>query len=41
VRKAAALDAAEMRDAIIADATAYFGDAPRKDDITMVVGRIS
>ena len=40
VRKAAALDAGEMRDAIIADATTYFGAAPRKDDITMVVGRI-
>jgi serine phosphatase RsbU (regulator of sigma subunit) len=40
VRKAAALDAGEMRDAIVADAIAYFGDTPRKDDITMVVGRI-
>ena len=40
VRKAAALDAGEMRDAIVGDATAFFGDAPRKDDITMIVGRI-
>jgi serine phosphatase RsbU (regulator of sigma subunit) len=40
VRRAAALDAGEMRDAIIGDATSYFGDAPRKDDITMIVGRI-
>jgi serine phosphatase RsbU (regulator of sigma subunit) len=40
VRKSAALDAGEMRDAIVADATAFFGDAPRKDDITMIVGRI-
>ena len=40
VRKAAALDAGEMRDAIVADATAFFGEAPRKDDITMIVGRI-
>ncbi len=40
VRKAAALDAGEMRDAIVADATTFFGDAPRKDDITMIVGRI-
>lgn len=40
VRKAAALDAGEMRDAIVADATGFFGDAPRKDDITMIVGRI-
>jgi serine phosphatase RsbU (regulator of sigma subunit) len=40
VRKAAALDAGEMRDAIIADANTYFGDTSRKDDITMVVGRM-
>ncbi len=40
VRRAAALDAGEMRDAIVADATTYFGEAPRKDDITMIVGRI-
>jgi hypothetical protein len=40
VRKAAALDAGEMRDAIIADAGNFFGEAIRKDDITMVVGRI-
>jgi serine phosphatase RsbU (regulator of sigma subunit) len=40
VRKAAALDAAEMRDAIITDAATYFSETPRKDDITMIVGRI-
>lgn len=40
VKKAAALDAGEMRDAIVADANAYFGDTARKDDITMVVGRM-
>ncbi|MFT3696327.1 MAG: SpoIIE family protein phosphatase [Kofleriaceae bacterium] len=40
VRKAAALDAGEMRDAIVADANAYFGETARKDDITMVVGRM-
>ncbi len=40
VRRAAALDAGEMRDAIVADATSFFDDAPRKDDITMIVGRI-
>jgi serine phosphatase RsbU (regulator of sigma subunit) len=40
VRRAAALDAGEMRDAIVGEATAYFGDTPRKDDITMIVGRI-
>jgi serine phosphatase RsbU (regulator of sigma subunit) len=40
VRKAAALDASEMRDAIITEAGTYFGDTARKDDITMVIGRI-
>jgi len=40
VRRAAALNAGEMRDAIVGDASAYFGDTPRKDDITMIVGRI-
>jgi serine phosphatase RsbU (regulator of sigma subunit) len=40
VRRAAALDAGEMRDSIVGDATAYFGETPRKDDITMIVGRI-
>jgi len=40
VKRAAALDAGDMRDAIVGDATAYFGDMPRKDDITMIVGRI-
>ena len=33
VRKHAALSAAEMRDAIVADATNYFDKTPRKDDI--------
>jgi serine phosphatase RsbU (regulator of sigma subunit) len=40
VRRAAALDAGEMRDAIITEAAAYFDETPRKDDITMIVGRI-
>lgn len=40
VRRAVALDAGEMRDAIVGDATTYFGDTQRKDDITMIVGRI-
>ena len=40
VRKAAALDAGEMRDAIVADALGFYADVPRKDDITMIVGRI-
>ncbi|MBS1118341.1 MAG: hypothetical protein H6Q90_569 [Deltaproteobacteria bacterium] len=41
VRRAAALDPGEMRDAIVADATGFFGAMPRKDDITMIVGRIT
>jgi serine phosphatase RsbU (regulator of sigma subunit) len=40
VRRAAALDAGEMREAIVGDAMAFFGDTVRKDDISMVVGRI-
>ncbi len=40
VRRAAALDAGDMRDSIVGDATAYFNATPRKDDITMIVGRI-
>jgi serine phosphatase RsbU (regulator of sigma subunit) len=40
VRRAAALDARDMRDAIVGDAMTHFGAAPRKDDITMIVGRI-
>ena len=30
----------ELRDNIVNEAMAFFGDAPRKDDITMVIGRI-
>jgi serine phosphatase RsbU (regulator of sigma subunit) len=40
VRRAAALETGDMRDAIVGEAMAYFGEAPRKDDITMIVGRI-
>jgi serine phosphatase RsbU (regulator of sigma subunit) len=40
VRRAAALDAADMRDAIVTEAATFFGAMPRKDDITMIVGRI-
>jgi serine phosphatase RsbU (regulator of sigma subunit) len=41
VRRSAALDAGEMRDAIVGEATTFFGEAPRKDDITMIVGRVN
>jgi serine phosphatase RsbU (regulator of sigma subunit) len=40
VRRAAALDAGEMRDAVVADSQQFFGEMLRKDDITLVVGRI-
>jgi serine phosphatase RsbU (regulator of sigma subunit) len=40
VRRAAALDAGEMRDAVVGDAMGFFGDAPRKDDMSLVIGRI-
>jgi len=40
VRRAAALDSGEIRDAVVADAGAFFGEALRKDDITMVIGKI-
>jgi serine phosphatase RsbU (regulator of sigma subunit) len=40
VRRAAALDAGEMRDAVVADSQTFFGETLRKDDITLVVGRI-
>jgi hypothetical protein len=29
-----------MRDAIVADAMGFFGETMRKDDISMVIGRI-
>jgi serine phosphatase RsbU (regulator of sigma subunit) len=41
VRRAAALAAAEIRDAVVSDAATYFGDTVRKDDITLVLGKIS
>jgi serine phosphatase RsbU (regulator of sigma subunit) len=40
VKRAAALDPTDMRDAIVADATTFYGDTTRKDDITLIVGRI-
>lgn len=40
VRRAGAFAASEMRDAIVNEAVTFFGAMPRKDDITMVVGRI-
>jgi serine phosphatase RsbU (regulator of sigma subunit) len=40
VRRAAALDAGEIRDAVVADAGTFFGETLRKDDITLVIGKI-
>ena len=41
VKRSSALSAGEMRDAISADAHSFFKDRPRKDDITLIVGRMS
>jgi len=40
IRRAGTLDAGGLRDAVVNDAMNFFGEMPRKDDITMVVGRI-
>lgn len=37
IRNAADLEPAQMRDAIVASAAMFYGDRPRKDDITLVV----
>ena len=41
IRRAAHLDPGELRDSVINDAMAFFGDMMRKDDITMVIGKVS
>jgi serine phosphatase RsbU (regulator of sigma subunit) len=40
IRRAAALEPAEMRESVVGSAGQFFGERPRKDDITMVFGRI-
>lgn len=40
IRKAADFDPAEMREAVISSSHQFFGDRPRKDDITMVFARV-
>ncbi|MCS6913244.1 MAG: SpoIIE family protein phosphatase [Myxococcales bacterium] len=40
IRNAGDLDAAQMRDAVVAAATTFYGDRAHKDDITLVVARI-
>jgi serine phosphatase RsbU (regulator of sigma subunit) len=40
IRQASALEPAEIREALVASSHQFFGERPRKDDITMVVARI-
>lgn len=41
IRRAGHLSAGELRDTIVNDSFNFFGEMPRKDDITMVIGRIA
>jgi serine phosphatase RsbU (regulator of sigma subunit) len=41
IRKAAELDPAGMREAVVAASQEFFGERPRKDDITMVFARVA
>jgi len=41
IRRAADLDPVAMRESVVGAAGQFFGDRPRKDDITMVFARIS
>jgi serine phosphatase RsbU (regulator of sigma subunit) len=41
IRRAGHLSAAELRDAIINESMNFYGNMPRKDDISMVLGRIN
>lgn len=40
VKDCATLPSEQIRDRIIQDAYRFFGDTPRKDDITLVVGKV-
>jgi len=40
VKRGSALDPADLRDALVGDATMFYGLTPRKDDITLIVGKI-
>ncbi|MBT8492499.1 MAG: SpoIIE family protein phosphatase [Deltaproteobacteria bacterium] len=40
IRKNSELAPADMRDSIVSSAMDFYGDMPRKDDITMVVGKV-
>ena len=41
IRRCAGLAAAELRNSVVDEAMRFYGDTPRKDDITMIVGRVS
>ncbi|HUH04951.1 MAG TPA: PP2C family protein-serine/threonine phosphatase, partial [Kofleriaceae bacterium] len=41
IRRAAALDPGELRDNVVNEAMSFYGEMPRKDDISMVIGRIT
>jgi len=41
IRKVVHLDAAGIRDAVIEDALGFFGDMPRRDDLTLVVAKVA
>ncbi len=41
IRRGAALDPGELRDNAVTEAMNFYGEMPRKDDITLVIGRIA
>jgi serine phosphatase RsbU (regulator of sigma subunit) len=40
IRRAAELEPAPIRERVVQDSLAFFGERPRKDDITMVIARV-
>jgi serine phosphatase RsbU (regulator of sigma subunit) len=41
IRRAAHLGAGDLRNTLVSDAMTFYGDIPRKDDITLIVGRVT
>jgi serine phosphatase RsbU (regulator of sigma subunit) len=41
IRRAAHLGAGDLRNALVSDAMSFYGEAPRRDDITLIVGRVT
>jgi serine phosphatase RsbU (regulator of sigma subunit) len=41
IRRAAHLEPAEIREQVVSSSLAFFGERPRKDDITMVIARVT